>query len=111
VVTSETLYLYSERSTVKARNLAADPRVVIHLESAEDVLIVRGVAEDLGTPAMVPSVVEALAAKYTRAEDRQYLPDADPDFDVVYALRPQSAMAWRLDDYAASQRRWPTVLR
>jgi len=111
VVTSETLYLYSERSTVKARNLAADPRVVIHLESAEDVLIVRGVAEDLGTPAMVPSVVEALAAKYTRAEDRQYLPDADPDFDVVYALRPQSAMAWRLDDYAASQRRWPMVLR
>jgi hypothetical protein len=40
-VTGETLYLYSERSTVKARNLAADPRVVIHLESAEDVLIAR----------------------------------------------------------------------
>ena len=89
VVTGETLYLYSERSTVQARTLAADPRVVIHLESAEDVLIVRGVAEDLGTPAMVPSVVEALAAKYTRAEDRRYLPDADPDFDVVYALRPR----------------------
>ncbi len=57
VVADETLYLYSERSTVKALNLAADPRVVIHLESAEDVLIVRGVAEDLGTPTMVPSVV------------------------------------------------------
>ena len=110
VVTGETLYLYSERSTVKARNLAADPRVVIHLESAEDVLIVRGVAEDLGTPAMVPSVVAALAAKYTRPQDRQYLPDHDPGFDVVYALRPQSAMAWRLDDYEASQRRWPTDL-
>jgi hypothetical protein len=110
VVTGETLYLYSERSTVKARNLAADPRVVIHLESAEDVLIVRGVAEDLGTPAMVSSVVAALAAKYTRPEDRQYLPDRDPDFDVVYALRPQSAMAWRLDNYAASQRRWWAAL-
>jgi Pyridoxamine 5'-phosphate oxidase len=106
VVTGETLYLYSERSTVKARNLALDPRVVIHLESGEDVLIVRGVAEDLGAPAEVPSVVAALAAKYTRPEDRQYLPDADPAFDVVYALRPRSAMAWRLDDYAASQRGW-----
>ena len=51
VVTGETLYLYSERSTVKARNLAADPRVIIHLESGEDVLIVRGVVEDLGAPA------------------------------------------------------------
>ena len=106
-VTGGTLYLYSERSTVKARNLAADPRVVIHLESGEDVLIVRGAVEDLGAPAQVPAVVAALATKYTRPEDRQYLPDADPDFDVVYALRPKSAMTWRLDDYAGSQRRWP----
>jgi hypothetical protein len=105
-VTGGTLYLYSERGTVKARNLAVDPRVVVHLESGEDVLIVHGLAEDLGPPAGVPSVVAALAAKYTRLEDRQYLPDADPAFDVVYALRPGSALAWRLDDYDASQRRW-----
>lgn len=109
VVTGETLYLYSERSTVKARNLAADPRVVVHLESGEDVLIVRGVAEDLGPPATVPSVVTALAAKYTRPQDQQYLPDHDPDFDVVWAIRPRSAMAWQLDDYDASQRRWPPL--
>jgi PPOX class probable F420-dependent enzyme len=106
VVADGTLYLYTERSTVKARNLAADPRAVVHLESGEDVLIVRGDVEDLGAPAALPSVVAALAAKYARAEDQQYLPGADPDFDVVYALRPRSAMAWRLDDYAASQRRW-----
>lgn len=106
VVTGGTLYLYSERSTVKARNIAADPRVVVHLESGEDVLIVRGVAEDLGAPALVPSVIAALAVKYARPQDQQYLPSADPSFDVVYAIRPRSAMAWRLDDYAASQRRW-----
>jgi len=93
VVVDWTLYLYSERSTVKARNLAADPRVVIHLESGEDVLIVHGVAEDLGPPGQVPAVVAALSAKYDRPEDRPYLPEADPDFDVVYALRPRSAMA------------------
>jgi len=106
-VTGETLYLFSERSTVKARNLAADPRAVIHLESGEDVLIVHGLAEDLGPPSGVPAVVAALAAKYTRPEDRQYLPDADPAVDVVYALRPRSALAWQLDDYEDSQRRWP----
>ena len=76
-----------------------------HLTDVDD-----RVAEDLGAPGAVPSVVTALAAKYTRPEDQQYLPDHDPDFDVVYALRPQSAMCWRLDDYAASQRRWSTVL-
>ena len=106
VVTGGTLYLYSERSTVKARNLAADPRVVVHLESGDDVVIVRGTAEDAGTPAQVPDVVRALSAKYTAEADRQYLPDADPDFDVVYAIRPQSAMMWRPADYEASQRRW-----
>jgi hypothetical protein len=106
VVTNHTLYLYSERRTVKARNLAADPRVVVHLESAENVVIVRGTAEDLGTPAQVPEVVMALSAKYAGEADRQYLPDADPDFDIVYAVRPQSAMIWRLADYEGSQRRW-----
>ncbi len=80
------------------------------LESGEDVLIVRGVVEDMGAPAAVPSVVTALAAKYTRPQDQQYLPDHDPGFDVVYALRPRSAMVWWLDDYAASQRRWSAVL-
>ena len=39
-------------------------------------------------------------------EDRPFLPDADPDFDVVYAIRPRSAMMWRLPDYEGSQRRW-----
>lgn len=101
-----TLYLYSERRTVKARNLAADPRVAVHLESAEDVVIVRGTAEDLGTPAQVPELVMALSAKYTGERDRQYLPDGDPDFDIVYAINPQSAMMWHLADYEGSQRRW-----
>jgi PPOX class probable F420-dependent enzyme len=108
-VTGETLYLYTERKTVKARNLAADPRVVIHLESAEDVLIVHGTVEDLGHPAAVPAVVTALAAKYTGPQDQPYLPDHDPDFDVVYAVRPRSALAWRLADYAVSQRRWTAL--
>jgi hypothetical protein len=106
VVTGQVLYLYSERRTVKARNLVADPRVVVHLESGEDVVIVRGTAQDLGMPAQVPDVVAALSAKYISPDDRQYLPDANPDFDVVYAISPQSAMMWRLADYGASQRRW-----
>ena len=106
VVHGETLYLYTERSTVKARNLAADPRLVVHLESGDDVLIVRGTAEDLGPPSAIPSVVAALARKYPSPADRRYLPDADPSFDVVYAVRPRSALAWRLDGYEESQRRW-----
>jgi PPOX class probable F420-dependent enzyme len=101
-----TLYLYTERRTAKARNLAANPRVVVHLESGEDVLIVHGTAADAGPPAAVPGVVAALSAKYTQPEDQPFLPASDPDFDVVYAIRPRTALAWRLDDWDGSQRRW-----
>jgi pyridoxamine 5'-phosphate oxidase-like protein len=46
VVLSDILYLYGQRRTVKAHNLAAGLRVV-PLESAEDVMIVRRTAGDL----------------------------------------------------------------
>lgn len=59
-------------------------------------------------PAQIPAVVLALSAKYTRQDDQQYLPDANPDFDVVYAISPHSAMMWHVADYEASQRRWPS---
>jgi hypothetical protein len=101
-----TLYLYTERKTVKARNLAADPRAVVHLESADDVVIVHGMLEAVGHPGAAPAVMRALASKYTRTEDLGYLPSNDPDFDVVYALWPRLALMWRLADYEISRRRW-----
>jgi hypothetical protein len=106
VVIGTTLYLYSERSTVKAGNVARDGRVVIHLESAEDVVIVHGSLDDVGHPRDFPEVVEALDSKYPRPGDRQYLPSHNEEFDVVYRLRPTKALSWDLADYEGSQRRW-----
>jgi nitroimidazol reductase NimA-like FMN-containing flavoprotein (pyridoxamine 5'-phosphate oxidase superfamily) len=100
------LYLFSERRTLKARNVAANAQVAIHLESAEDVVIVRGVLEDLGVPDEYAEVLDALKVKYPSPEDAQYLPPADPDFDVLWRLRPRRALMWRLDDYEESQARW-----
>lgn len=105
-VVAETLHLFSERRTVKARIVAANPQVAIHLESAEDVVIVRGVLEDLGAPDQHPDVLTALEAKYDAPEDVGYLPTADPDFDVLWRLRPRVALLWRLDAYDTSQERW-----
>src|SRR5215471_14598492 len=70
VVAGRTLYLYSERSTVKARNIAADPRVVVHLESGDDVLIVRGTAEDLGSPARTPIRTSTWCTRSARGRPR-----------------------------------------
>lgn len=111
VVVGSTLYFYSERRTRKARNLAADPRLALHLASGDDVVIVHGWAEDLGAPGASVTVVRALDDKYSDPGDAGYLPSADPDFDVLWALHPTSAMSWNLDAYDTSQVRWSSSPR
>ena len=92
---------------MKSRNPARDDRAAVHLESAEDVLIVHGTFEDLGRPQDASSVLRAFHAKYDEPGDRQYLPSADPSFDVLYRLQPVRALVCSLAGYAESQRRWP----
>lgn len=106
VVVDERLYLYSERTTVKAGNLGRDSRGIVHLESGEDVVIVHGHFDDLGIPQLTMNVMEALARKYDGPDDTQYLPTADPSFDVLYRLRPQKALLWNLSDFENTQQRW-----
>ena len=107
VTIDEVLYHYTESRTRKARNLERDPRVVIHLESASDVLIVHGRLKPLGDPSDHPEVVRAFERKYDRPEEIPYLPSSDPAFDVLYALEPARAITWHLPDTEASTRRWP----
>jgi hypothetical protein len=106
VVVEDVLYIYSERSTVKARNLEQDPRVVIHLESGSDVVIVHGRVIDLGRPAAHASVVKAFEQKYDSPDEQPFLPSSDPAFDVLYSLEPRRAILWSLPDSEASTRRW-----
>ena len=106
VVVDDQFYVYSERRTVKARNIDRDPRVVVHLESAEHVLIIHGRMIDVGRPSDVPNVVHELSAKYDAPGDDQYLPSADEDFDLLYRLKAERALVWELSDYDGSQRRW-----
>ncbi len=75
----------------------------MHPESGEDAVIVPGTAGHLRTAAQLRGVVAALSAKCTGEADRLDLLD-DPDFGVVYAIRP-SAMSSRLTGCGASQRR------
>jgi hypothetical protein len=80
--------------------------VVVNLESGDEVVIVRGTAYDLGTPAQVPEVVAAFAAKYTEPDDLQWLPEADPSVDLVARIAPSVALLWSSDDYFGTKRRW-----
>jgi len=95
VVTGQALYPYSERRTVKARTLAADPRLVAHLESGDDVVIVRGMAQNMGLLSRFLTWSQ-LCRRNTPARTT----------GSIYAIRPQPAIMWRLLDGEDPQRRW-----
>jgi hypothetical protein len=71
-------------------------RAVVHLEIAEDVMLVHGRLEDLGRPQDAGSALRAFDAKYDEPGDRQHLPSADPSFDVLCRLQPARALRWPL---------------
>ncbi len=108
VVADGRLSFYGDATTVRSRNLAGDPRLVLHLEGADAPCIVFGRVRPPQPASALPAVVTAYRAKYDRPDDAQYLPDApameDPPVYVVDAYR---AVTWDLDeDFPASERRW-----
>lgn len=107
VVVDGILCSYADPGARRVRDLASDPRAVLHLESGSDVLIVRGTCTIGGPVVERPDVVAAYASKYTAPEDAPFLPGA-PEMDgvVLLELRPTSAQAWNLADFFGSQQRW-----
>ena len=102
-------HFYTSRTTVKARNLARDGRAVIHLESAEHVVIVHGSATDLEGPNLSSEVMAVLDGKYDQPGDGDYLPSNSESYDVLYRFRPRKALLWQLADFEASQARWTST--
>jgi hypothetical protein len=78
----------------KGRNLARDPRVVINLESGDDVVILEG---EIETIALDDHLADLYEAKY------DYRPGGAGDW---YALRPRIAYAWREREYPSSVTRF-----
>ena len=97
VVVDGVLHFYGEDSTARSRNLAHDPRIVVHLESGSDVLIVHGTAQRGEAAGDHPDVSAAYAAKYTDPTDVEYLPDAaGMEGARLWTVTPERAIDWRL---------------
>jgi Pyridoxamine 5'-phosphate oxidase len=84
----------TDPASQKGRNLAREPRVVVHLESAEEAVILEGLVE----PTLPgEAVLDAYEAKYA------VRPGAGGGW---FALRPDRAFAWREHDYPTSATRF-----
>jgi hypothetical protein len=80
----------------KGRNLARDPRVVIHLESGDETVILHGSVEPV-PPGLSDAATDAYNTKYAIEQqvDEGWL-----------MLRPRRALAWREHDYPQSATRF-----
>jgi hypothetical protein len=81
----------------KGRDLARDPRVVIHLESGDEVVILQGEVE---RNVLDDPLADTYEAKY------DYRPDPKDTSGVWYLLRPRRALAWLEADYPKTATRF-----
>ncbi len=80
----------------KGRNMERDPRVVVHLESGDEVVILEGEVESCG---LDKSGADLYEAKY----DWRPRESADHGW---YRLRPRVAYAWTERDFTRSATRF-----
>lgn len=77
--------------SVKARNLARDPRCAVHIDHTEAAVIVEGEAVRTADEAVVKAYVDAYLPKYRR-DVHQYL--SQPD-SAVFRFTPRVAFSFR----------------
>jgi PPOX class probable F420-dependent enzyme len=94
------LWFSTGPSTQKARNLAASPAVVVHLESGDDVVILEGDARREGGRAALEPFVRAYREKYGIEVD--LADEATP----VFVVEPRSAYTWTEQDFPRTATRW-----
>jgi len=95
----EVFYFSTDRLSRKARNLDANPAIVVHLESGDDVVILEGTAHVVADRSVLERFVEAYDAKY---RFRPQPSEAAP----VYGVRPRVAYAWLERDFPRTATRW-----
>ncbi len=97
---NDALYFGTDSASRKSRNLSANPAVVVHLESADDAVIVEGVARAIRDKAEIASLDAAYKEKY-----KMRLTEAPGDL-AVWKVEPRVVFAMREKDFPQSATRW-----
>jgi general stress protein 26 len=84
----------------KARHLATNPRVIVHLESGDDVVIVEGWAEMETDAARLAPFIAAYTAKYA------FTPDVADPKSLYLRITPSVVLAWLEKDFPATATRF-----
>ena len=96
----DAVFFSTDPESLKGRNIAARPDIVVHLESGDDVVIVEGTAARVTDAAALEGFADAYGVKY------QMRPDpTNPDFGF-YRVEPTVVLAWLESDFPGIATRW-----
>lgn len=101
----------TDPDSAKGRNLVRDGRVVVHLESGDEAVILHGRAEFVAPVgldgALRDALDEAYAAKYVDGETGEPLRLTDgPEGSVICRVAPRRVLGWLEQDFLRSRTRW-----
>jgi len=93
-------YFSTDPKSVKGRNLARSPEMVVHLESGDEAVIIEGAAERVTHQPEITRFSEVYDTKYGFKPDRTNVDQG------VYRLRPRTVFAWTEKKFVMSTTRW-----
>lgn len=94
------VFFSTDADSTKARNIARNPRIVVHLESGDEVVILEGRVGQVNKRSALERFADAYEQKYG------FRFDLDEPIGLVYALRPRVVFGWREEDFPQSATRW-----
>ncbi len=100
------LWFGTGQTSQKGRNLAAQPYVVAHLESADDVTILEGEVEIVRDRAVADPVVAAYAQKFSMGVQELAFDLDSETGGALYRLTPMIVHAWLEGAFEQTQSRW-----
>ena len=80
--------------------MAANPAVIVHLESGDEVIILEGIGREVTDKKEIAAMDAAYFAKY------KMHPLEIPGDVGIYEVKPQVAFAWFESNFADSATRW-----
>ncbi len=95
------LYFGSDRLALKARNIARDSRIVLHLGSGDETVIFEGKAAEARVSA---SQLQRISRRYV--EKYELDPQLAESDDLLLRVISRKVMAWLEKDYPATATYW-----
>jgi hypothetical protein len=101
VALDDTVYFSTDPQSRKGLNLAANPAVVVHLESGDETVVLEGTAVRVTDAPTLSRFDDAYAAKYGGIRPARDMPASN-----FYRLEPSVAFGWLESTFPNTATRW-----